>query len=161
MAYRDRGLCVDGMRVGRDFPASVGKGLTLFPPRGIGRALRPCPRASRGPPTAPPKASGGSRGCSRTVTALRVRLAHSQTLADLLLPILGPATLPPGDSSKEHTKTLNIDLIYSDRARSRDSGSRPGAAGTVPAAASLDKVLAMILITAGTSGSSSPEEFAS
>ena len=92
------------------------------------------------------------RACSRNT------LEHSRTF---FLPTLGPATLSPGEGSKRHTKTLNIDLICSDRARSLDSGSEPHAAGTVPAAASLEKVLPMILSTAVCSAKMLYEDFVS
>ena len=75
--------------------------LTLFPHREIGRALRPCPRASRGPLTAPPEASGESRGCSGTVTAPRVQPKHPHTLADFFFADSGPCNPVAGRRLKK------------------------------------------------------------
>ena len=62
-----------------------------------------------------------------------------------------PALLPGGarTSEKKQTKTVNMDLICSDRAQNGLALSGPIAGGTVEAAALVDKVLIMTLTAAG------------
>ena len=62
-----------------------------------------------------------------------------------------PALQPGGarTSEKKQTKTLNMDLICSDRAQDGLALSGPIAGGAARAAATADKVLSMILMAAG------------
>ena len=115
--------------------------LTPYPRRGFERAPGPPRGAFRPPSCLAPLAPRGQPGLIRTARGSFIGLPVGRKARGLVFDDFGPATCRPSKSSKKHSQTLNLDLSFSDRARSLHAVSIPWAAGTVQARASIDDVL--------------------
>ena len=115
--------------------------LTPFPRRNIRARSVQAPGPSVRPPASPPWPRGASPGSLGPDGGALSGSPWEEKPAGSSLTTLALQPVARAKAQKKHSQTLNIDLSFSDRARSLLAVSIPWAAGTVQARASIDDVL--------------------
>ena len=115
----------------------------LYPRRGFERAPGPPRGAFRPPSCLAPLAPRGQPGLIRTARGSFIGSGSpwEEKPAGSSLTTLALQHVARAKAQKKHSQTLNIDLSFSDRARSLLAVFIPWAAGTVQARASIDDAL--------------------
>ena len=124
-----------------EFPNFASDYITPFPRRNIRARSVQAPGPSVRPPASPSWPRGASPGALGPDGGALSGSPWEEKPADSSLTTLALQPVARAKAQKKHSQTLNIDLSFSDRARSLLAVSIPWAAGTVQARASIDDVL--------------------